>query len=236
MAAYQRQSDARRFYTFAVAADGTFRVEDVIPGRYDLIVRGGADTYHPDGRVSYDALGVGGADVTVGDIPGGRSDQPQDVGAVVVTVRKLTHVGDAAPPFTARTLDGKDLKLTDYRGKYVLLNFWAAWSRPSADEVPRLKALYEAFGKDERFVMLGLSVDATADEARAFADKNGLRWPQAHVGSVLWSPVTAEYGINDIPAVWLIGPDGKVVAKDLRGDEIKAAIGKALATPTSATR
>jgi thiol-disulfide isomerase/thioredoxin len=131
----------------------------------------------------------------------------------------------------ARTLDGKPFNLVDYRGKFVLLDFWATWCAPCRAEMPHLKAAFEAFGKDERCVVVGLSLDDSAERPGRYAAENGLGWTQAFLGREPSERVTADFGVHGIPSIWLIGPDGKVVARGLRGDAIKRAIAEVLAKP-----
>jgi hypothetical protein len=95
-------------------------------------------------------------------------------------------------------------------------------------ETPNLKATYAAYGADPRFVMMSLSLDADASAPQAFARKNGIQWIQGFLGNWSKSSVTKLYGVTGIPAIFLVGPDGKILANELRGDGIKAAVGKAL--------
>jgi hypothetical protein len=96
-------------------------------------------------------------------------------------------------------------------------------------EIQHLKSVHDVFGADGRFVMIGLSLDAQESAVRRFVDKAKIAWPQGFLGD--WSQATLPgvYGVKGIPSVWLIGPDGRVIAKNLRGEQVKLAVGNALA-------
>jgi thiol-disulfide isomerase/thioredoxin len=108
------------------------------------------------------------------------------------------------------------------------LDFWAKWCVPCRKEVPFLKDVYSTFGKDERFLMIGLSLDKKPDPPRKYAEENGLLWMQGFLGALDQSTVAGDYGVVTIPSIWLVGPDGRIVAKGLRGERIKEAVAQAL--------
>ena len=91
-----------------------------------------------------------------------------------------------------------------------------------------LKEVFESFGSDERFVMIGLSLDKSPDPAREYASKEGLGWIQGYLGDWSATDVPASYGVTAIPAILLIGPDGRIVATNLRDGAIRAAVEAAL--------
>src|ERR1700678_4109474 len=165
--AAQKAEDAEKWYPVEIGPDGAFRVEDVPAGAYILSI----DIQPVDGPNR--PIAAGTQDFTVPQMPTGQSDIPLQLPPVQLIMLKSVNVGDVAPEIAANTIDGKPLKLSDYRGKYVLLNFWATWCGPCVAEVPNFKAVYAAFGSDERFAMINLSLDGTADDAKKFADKNG---------------------------------------------------------------
>ena len=136
--------------------------------------------------------------------------------------------GEEAPDFSVPTLEGKTIKLSDYRGKYVLLDFWATWCGPCRGETPNLKKVFEAYGKRENFVMIGLSLDQDRDKPRSYGKENGCEWIGGFLGDWGKDKVTKKYGVRGIPSIWLIGPDGKVVQSDLRGDGILQAVSAVL--------
>jgi thiol-disulfide isomerase/thioredoxin len=136
-------------------------------------------------------------------------------------------VGDAAPSFAAQTLAGMPLKLEDFHGKFVLLDFWETGCAPCARDIPQLHAIQEAFGRDERFVILTLSVDETIDAPRQFQEKRPLPGIQGFLGKGIDGAVPDSYGVRAIPALVLVGPDGKIVAKGMEGAEIQNAVARA---------
>lgn len=163
-------------------------------------------------------------------IPEGATagDAPLDLGTLEPTATggRALRVGDEAPDFHLKTLDGHDLKLADLRGKYVLLDIWATWCAPCVAELPNLQRVNDEFSKDKRFALVGVSVDEKANPVASMVKAMKLGWPQGLAGPE--SPVSSDYGATAIPATFLIGPDGKILAKDLRGEAVRKAVADAL--------
>lgn len=215
----------RKYYNASVSADNTFRAEDMPAG--DYVVSATITKKRVGNNWNWEPLANASYKFTVPEIPGGVSDEPLDIGTVTFTTVKNVKVGDVAPEITYKDFDGKEHKLSEFRGKYVLVDFWATWCGPCVAETPNLKAVWEALGKNDKFAMLGLSVDEKVDEPRDYAKENGIQWVQGFLGE--WNNPAAKeamsaYGVQGIPSIWLIGPDGKVVAKDLRGEKMKETV------------
>jgi len=130
---------------------------------------------------------------------------------------KKTSIGSVAPDFTLQAPDGKDVSLSDYRGKIVLLDFWASWCGPCLREVPNVKKVYDKF-HDKGFEILSVSLDDKKDNWVNAIEKNDLNW--GHVSSLKgWScPVAKLYNVSGVPAMLLLDKEGKIVATKLRGD------------------
>ena len=137
------------------------------------------------------------------------------------------RVGDLAPDFTAPRLDGGQFKLSEQRGKLVLLDFWATWCQPCLAEMPAMKDIQETFGGDPRFLLVGVSCDEAAEAPAKYTKENALIWTQVYGGKIL-EGVAETYLIRGIPATFLIAPDGRVLAMNLRGPALKEAVRNAL--------
>lgn len=210
-----------------VDASGRFRVPDVPPGTYRLSLPVN-NPPSPNACGAGAAIGKATLDFTIPAIPEGRSNEPFDAGTITATLFDTLDAGEVAPDFLAEQLGGGTLRLSDLRGKLVVVDFWATWCGPCLAEMPALKELHKRFGSDQRFALLGLSCDNEAAPAHKYAQDNALGWLQAHVGTTSVG-VASKYTVRSLPATFLIGPDGKVLAKGLRGDELQRAVAAALA-------
>jgi len=144
-----------------------------------------------------------------------QSPDGQEFAARLAEARRL-GVGQLAPDFTQKDPSGRPVSLRDFRGQYVLLDFWASWCKPCRAENPALVATYQQF-KSRRFTVLSVSLDQDQDKWEKAIAADGLPW--THVSDLKFeqNAVARRYGIKGVPQNLLIGPDGRILALNLHG-------------------
>ncbi len=214
----------------AIGRDGTFRVENVPSGRWELhvsLVRNTPTVYDQ-------TIGELTMPVTVGDILGAQNDTPQDLGTltlkrVLSEEEKLIKIGAEAPDFELKRLalaetdarkEGGTVKLSELRGKTVILEFWATWCGPCIRKIPEVAAFYEKIKDDPSFVLIGISLDEEDETAIEFLRKrDDMPWIQLRTD---WpSPLTEALGFPGIPAMFVISPEGRISSINPSAEELE---------------
>ncbi|WP_183565372.1 TlpA disulfide reductase family protein [Mucilaginibacter sp. SP1R1] len=135
---------------------------------------------------------------------------------------KAVALGATAPEFAEADTSGKTINLSSFRGKYILIDFWASWCGPCRRENPNVVKVYNHY-KNQKFTILGVSLDRpnAKDKWLNAIHKDGLTWN--HVSDLkFWdSKAAALYAVRGIPQNFLIDPNGKIIAKNLRGDDLE---------------
>jgi len=218
-----------RSFRFVIGTDGSFRANEVPQGTYQLAVRV-HENYQAANYQGFIPLGSIRRTITIPPIPGGLeyTGQPLDLGSIPLELSKRVEVGSVMPDFEARTLNGKPLRLKDFIGKHTLVIF----CRTSFDEIKAerryLKRLFDSHGKDDRFAMVGVKIypgSRLSQEEQARASGG---WPLAELSDPKEWAFQEAYGTYTLTSIWLIGPDGKVIGRDLEGATINEAMEREL--------
>ncbi|HWA85484.1 MAG TPA: TlpA disulfide reductase family protein [Opitutus sp.] len=135
--------------------------------------------------------------------------------------------GTEFPDFKEQDVDGKPLSLAQYRGKVVLVDFWATWCGPCVGELPNVLAAYQKY-HPKGFEIVGISLDDDQGKLEGFTGAKGMSWRQYFDGQGWGNKLAKRYGVTAIPATYLLDRDGKIVAKDLRGPALETELARLL--------
>jgi peroxiredoxin len=146
-----------------------------------------------------------------------------------ITLNKTVKIGDKYIDFTEPNVEGKNISLSDYDGKIILLEFWGSWCGPCRKGNPELVKIYNEF-KSAGFEILGVAADGNKDDWTQAVQKDGLTWQNVTDLKGDKNKAVLIYGISYFPANFLIDKQGVIIAKDLRGDALKSRLQKILLT------
>ncbi|WP_158798062.1 TlpA disulfide reductase family protein [Pedobacter sp. L105] len=194
---------------------------------------------HPDSYFSVQALteALGGYRVPVSEVEpifntlneGLRTSYAGISLSKLLNAGSITGIGAKAPGFTQNDANGKPVSLSDLRGKYVLLEFWASWCHPCRAESPNLLKQYQLY-KNKGFEILSVSVDSDKSRWLEAIAKDGLTWIQVSDLKGWDNEARKLYGLNGVPGNFLISPEGKIVASNLIGEKLNKKLAELLAT------
>ena len=165
--------------------------------------------------------------------PGKQADQilaSIEKQAAAKKIQAALAVGKAFPDFNEKDLAGKPLSVANYKGKVVLVDFWATWCGPCVGELPNVLKTYEKY-HPKGFEIIGISLDDSKDALDKFIKDKGVSWVQFFDGKGWGNKLAAQYGVNSIPATYLLDGEGKILAKNLRGEALETEVAKQLSKP-----
>ena len=141
-------------------------------------------------------------------------------------IQQTLVVGAKFPDFEAKDLDGKPLSVSNYKGKILLVDFWATWCGPCVFELPNVLKAYEKY-HDKGFEIVGISLDESEPKLRSFLKDKNMTWSQYFDGARWKNKLAQKYGVQGIPATFLLDGDGKIIGRDLRGEKLDEALATA---------
>ena len=161
------------------------------------------------------------------DFPDSKQAKLLKEQAAIKKLRGSLADGAKFPDFDVKDTAGQPLSIADYKGKVVLLDFWATWCGPCVHELPNLMKAYEAY-HSKGFEIIGISLDQDKQKLANFIKEKKMTWRQYFDGLLWQNKLAMKYGITGIPASFLLDGQGTIIGHDLRGEALDQAVAKAL--------
>ena len=204
-------------YFVRLNSDGALLISGVPAGDYELALR----IYEHKDPNACMVKAVGSKivrfQVTASDVAKGTID----LGKIEVDAGLGPTPGETVPDFEFETIEGTRKQLSDLRGQYVLLDFWATWCNSCVAALPQVRTLHDKYGNDGKLTVIGVSLDIDKPAAREFIRQRNLFGTQAFLNEGPESKTLIRLGISSIPTYVLISPDGKLILKGFSIDEVK---------------
>jgi peroxiredoxin len=230
--------EKRQAYGVHIDHEGKFRVEDVPPGTYTLKV---SVWRRPRDRQFGNIEVIGSLDheFEVPDVNEIEISEPYDIGTLELAIEKHLKVGDEAPPLEAQTIDGRHFDLVEHRGKVVILNFWSSGNPESIQKLLEVEEVYRSFSQDGRFIMFAISPDDDLEAAKKLARDHELKCVVCIADEDTGAETLSEYEVTRValyadyerltfPYIFVIGPDGKILARNPSSHQLEMVLETAL--------
>jgi thiol-disulfide isomerase/thioredoxin len=155
-------------------------------------------------------------------------EKQEQMEAGVKKIQDALAVGTQFPGFDEKDVTGKPLSVAGYKGKVVLVDFWATWCGPCRMEMPNVQNAYQKY-HDKGFEIIGVSLDSDQQKLLDYIKENNMPWPQFFDGQGWSNKLAVKYGIQAIPMNFLLDGNGKIIGKSLRGEELADMVAAAVA-------
>lgn len=226
-----------KYYSLHISHDASFRVESLPAGEYELYVQ----LWERGKDMSY-GWELGGSlfyELEVRDVNESLSDVPLDIGTIELQISKGLEVGDVAEPFELDGFEGEKISLLEYRGRTVLLSLWSTQETFSSEKLLQVEQIYRSFGKQEQLVMIAVCLDDEAESGAQFVNENKLGCISGFANEGTREVLQKEYGLTKttisatldrliFPCVLVIGPNGRVLARNPTVEELEAVLEEVL--------
>lgn len=143
-------------------------------------------------------------------------------------IQRALVKGSKFPDFDEKDVAGKHVSVGDYKGKVVLVDFWATWCGPCVGELPNVVKTYEKH-HEKGFDIIGISLDQNEEKLKNFTKEHKVSWQQFFDGKGWGNKLAVKYGVQSIPATFLLDREGKIIDRDLRGEALEDAVTAAIA-------